>query len=92
MEAIKKLYCKTNNIRPNRDIILTENVNKCLAHLAAQAFKHMTQDKTYFEYDLSDVQEYGIESQDPIFKLGLLRFVNRSIRGVCFINRFVTEK
>ena len=78
LEAIKTLYCQVTDIKPSRDVVLTENVDKCLAHLAEQAFKHMVNNVSYFELDLPNQDSNGIEIWEPIFKFGLLNSVPQS--------------
>ena len=78
LAAIKALYCQVTDIKPSRDVVLTENVDKCLAHLAEQAFKHMVNNVSYFELDLPNEDSNGIEIWEPIFKFGLLNSVPQS--------------
>ena len=93
MTAIKKLYCKMNDINPVKDVILTENVDKCFAHLAEQACAHIIKDRTVFDYQLPSQDIYGIESVEPIFKFGLLISISqtKSIDKWCFTNRTFHE-
>lgn len=91
MVAVKQLYCHKHDIRPDRDWVQTENVDKCLAHVAEQAFKHIVHDKTYFEYDTSDVEDFNITNHEPIFRLGLLTTLQPGTQNVCFNNRSFQE-
>ena len=93
MAAIKKLYCYTNGIKPLKDLILTENVDKCFSHLAEQACVHIMKDMSAFDYELPSKEIYGIDSVEPIFNFGLLNVVptGKSIDKWCFTNRAFQE-
>ena len=89
--AIKTLYCQVTDIKPSRDVVLTENVEKCFAHLAEQAFKHMINNVSYFELDLPN--QDSNEIFEPIFKSGLLNSLPSSkfAHKWCFTNRAFQE-
>ena len=89
--AIKTLYCRLVDIKPSRDAVLIENVDKCLTYLAELAFKNMIKDQSYFELDLTNKDTTSIDIYEPILKLGLLTPYNKLADKCCFTNRAFQE-
>ncbi len=73
MAAIKKLYCQNNDIKPTKDLIQVENIERCMEHVAAQAFTHMIKNNVFFQYEVPNRDIDGIEISDPILEFGLLQ-------------------